>query len=74
MPPAAREVAPVQAVSSDWRRLERRAALGAEKVRRRPWYLTAVVRRRLEHRMNARLYARTGSYGRSLGARNFGKV
>lgn len=70
----AREVAPVQAVSSDWRRLERRAALGAEKVRRRPWYLTAVVRRRLEHRMNARLHARTGSYGRSLGARNFGKV
>jgi glycosyl transferase family 2 len=70
----AREVAPVEAVSSDWRRLERRAALGPERVRRRPWYLTGVVRQRLEHRMNARLYARTGSYGRSLGARNFGKV
>jgi glycosyltransferase involved in cell wall biosynthesis len=70
----AREVAPLEAAPHDWRRVERRAALGAERLRRRPWYLTGVIRRRLEHKFNARLWARTGSYGRSLGARNFGKV
>ena len=70
----AREVAPVEAVPRDWRRLERRSALGADRVHRRPWYITAAVRRRLEHEFAARRWTRTGSYGRSLGARNFGKL
>ena len=70
----AREVAPVEAVPDDWRRLERRSALGAERVQRRPWYVTAAIRRRLEHEFKARRWTRTGSYGRSLSARNFGKL
>jgi glycosyltransferase involved in cell wall biosynthesis len=68
------EVAPVEAVSRDWRRLERRSALGADRVHRRPWYVTAAIRRRLEHEFKSRRWMRTGSYGRSLGARNFGKL
>ena len=39
----AREVAPVEAVPRDWRRLERRSALGAERVQRRPWCVTAAL-------------------------------
>ena len=39
----AREVAPVEAVPRDWRRLERRSALGAERVRLRLWYVTAAL-------------------------------
>ena len=70
----AREVAPVEAVSRDWRRLERRSALGAESVQRRPWYVAAAIRRRLEHEFKTRRWTRTGSYDRSLGARNFGKL
>ena len=70
----AREVAPVEALPRDWRRLERRSALGAERVKRRPWYVTAAIRRRLENEFKARQWTRTGSYGRSLGARNFGKL
>jgi hypothetical protein len=38
-----REVAPVEVVPRDWRRLERRSALGAERVQRRPWCVTAVL-------------------------------
>src|SRR5207247_4500019 len=44
----AREVAPVEAMARDWRRLERRSALGAERVQHRPWYVAAEIRRRLE--------------------------
>jgi hypothetical protein len=39
----AREVASVEAVPRDWRRLERRSALGAERVQRHPWYVTAAL-------------------------------
>ena len=39
----AREVPPVEVVPRDWRRLERRSALGPERVERRPWCITAVL-------------------------------
>jgi glycosyltransferase involved in cell wall biosynthesis len=68
----AREVVPVDEMPSDWRQLERRTALGAERVQRRPWYVMAAIRRRLENEFSTRRWARTGSYGRSLGNRNFG--
>ena len=70
----ARDVAPAKDAAPDWRRLKRRAALGADRVQRRPWYVSAVFRRRLEHEINKRRWARTGCYGRSLGVRSLGEA
>lgn len=70
----AREAAPVEDVASDWRRLERRSALGARRVQRRPWYVAAAIWRRLENEFKVRRWARTGSYGRSLGTRHLGQL
>jgi hypothetical protein len=69
----AREVAAVEDLPDYWRRLER-SAIDGTRVQRRPVYVAGVLRRRVQHQIDARLWRRTGSYGRSLGARNFGKV
>jgi hypothetical protein len=66
----ASEAMPVEALPREWRRLERRSALGAAHVHHRPWYVAAAIRRRLEHEVNRRRWRRTGSHSRSAGARS----
>ncbi len=66
----AREAAPADTLAKDWRRLQRRMILGPDRVQRRPWSVASVIRGRVQHAVNVRLWSRTGIYGRSLGARS----
>ena len=68
------DVPPVEVLSLEWRRLERRTGLGVERDQRRPWYASAAITRRLEHELKARPTTWTGSYGRSMGGRTLGKI
>lgn len=56
---------PACASSVEWRALQRRAALGSARVPRRPRYLAAAARHRLDYEIKRRRWARTGTFNRT---------
>lgn len=61
----ARELAPDYAALPEWRSLQRRADVGTESVRRRPWYIAAAINRRLHSETMKRRWMRTGVHQRT---------
>jgi hypothetical protein len=61
----AREIAPEGLELQGWNQLRRRTAVGIDRVKRRPWYVAAALRRRLRNELRHRRWARTGVYSPS---------
>jgi hypothetical protein len=62
-------VEPSGAALGEWTRLRRRVRLGPERVKRRPWYVAAALRRRALWEIRRRRWAATGVYERGHGLR-----
>ena len=64
----AREVEPPGVTLPGWRAVRRRSELGPARVRRRPWYTAAALRRRLRNEIMHLRWTRTGAWEPARGA------
>lgn len=64
----AREMEPPGVTLPGWRAVRRRSELGPARVRRRPWYTAAALRRRLRNEIMHLRWTRTGAWEPARGA------